>query len=68
MSANYKLKARIVEKYRTASRFAVCCGRNENWISRLIQGHQLPTPAEKDKIRLKLRIHEEEIDSYFSGE
>lgn len=67
MSTNYKLKARIIEKYRTASRFAICCGRNDNWISRLIKGYQLPTPAEKEQIRLKLRIPEEEIDSYFSG-
>lgn len=67
MNTNLKLKFRIIEKYRTQSRFAVCCGRKDNWISRLIQGRQLPTPAEKEQIRLKLRIPEEEIDSYFSG-
>jgi hypothetical protein len=67
MSVNYKLKARIVEMYRNASRFAICCGRNDNWISRIIQGQQLPTPAEKQQIQLKLRIPEKEIDSYFFG-
>lgn len=68
MNANYRLKARIIERYRTASRFAVACGRNDNWISRLIQGRQLPTAEEKQKIQFKLKIPEEEIDSYFCGE
>lgn len=68
MSVNYKLKAKIIEKYRSASRFAVCCGRNSNWVSRLIQGQQRPTPAEKEQIRLKLKISSEDIDSYFTGE
>lgn len=67
MKTNYKLKARIVERYRTQHRLAVCCGRNDNWISRIIQGQQLPTPAEKQQLQLKLRIPEEEIDSYFFG-
>ncbi len=68
MGVNYKLKARIIERYRTQERFAVCCGRKPNWISRLIQGQQLPKPAEKQKIRMKLGIPEEDIDSYFSSE
>ena len=67
MATNYKLKARIVERYRTQSRFAVACGRNDNWISRIIQNQQLPTPEEKRKIQVKLQIPVEEIDSYFSG-
>lgn len=67
MGTNLKLKFRIIEQYRTQARFSAACGRNYNWISRLVQGHQLPTAAEKQKIRLKLGIPEEEIDSYFCG-
>ncbi|MBW1814499.1 MAG: DUF739 family protein [Deltaproteobacteria bacterium] len=68
MKPNLKLKFRIIEHYGTQAHFAVCCGRKENWISRIVQGRQLPKPAEKQKIRMKLKISEEEIDSYFSGE
>ena len=68
MNTNLKLKFRIIEEYRTQARFAVCCGRKENWISRIVQGRQLPTPVEKEKIRVKLKIPKEEIDSYFCGE
>lgn len=68
METNLKLKFRIIEQYRTQSRFAVACGRKDNWISRIIQGRQLPTPEEKQQIQFKLRIPEEEIDSYFCGQ
>ena len=65
MDTNLKLKFRIIERYRTQSRFAVCCGRGDNWISRIIQERQLPTPEEKEQIRIKLKIKPEDIDSYF---
>lgn len=68
MKTNLNLKMRILEKYRTQSRFAVCCGKPENWISRIIQGRQEPTPEEKEKIKLKLQIPDDEIDSYFGRE
>lgn len=67
MEANYKLKARIIEKYRTQSRFAVACGRNANWISRIVQGIQLPTEKEKEQIRIKLNIKPENIDGYLGS-
>jgi transcriptional regulator with XRE-family HTH domain len=67
MDINLKLKFRIIERYRTQSRFAVCCGKNDNWISRLIQGRQLPTLEEKRQIQTKLQIKPENIDSYFGG-
>ena len=60
-----KLKDRIGEKYRNQRRFAVCCGKTDGWISRIVQGIRTPTPEEKEKIRIKLRISPEEIDSYF---
>lgn len=65
VETNLKLKFRIIEKYRTQSRFAVSCGWPDNRISRFVQGRQLPTAEEKEKIRIKLRIEPEEIDSYF---
>lgn len=65
METNLKLKFRIIERYRTQSRFAVACGRHDNWISRIIQKRQLPAPEEKEQIRVKLRISHEDIDSYF---
>lgn len=65
MNINLKLKAKIIEKYRTQSRFAVACGRQENWVSRLVQGIQLPTEQEKEQIRVKLQISPEDINHYF---
>jgi len=68
METNLKLKFRIIKQYRTQSRFAVSCGWPENLISRIIQGRQLPTPEQKNKIQVKLRIPVEEIDSFFTAE
>ena len=58
-----KLKFRILERYRTQSRFAVACGKNDNWISRIITGRQAPTQEDKEIFRRKLGI--ENIDDYF---
>lgn len=58
-----KLKAKIIERYRTQSRFAVCCGKHEPWISRIITGRDSATPEEKKLIAMKLRI--QDIDAYF---
>ncbi len=57
---NLKLKFRIIERYRTQSRFAVCCGKSEQWISRVIQGRQRPTEEDKAIICRKLRIQNPE--------
>lgn len=65
MNINLKLKAKIIEKYRTQGRFAVVCGKKDNWISRLVQGIQLPTEQEKEQIRAKLQISPEDINDYF---
>jgi hypothetical protein len=67
MDANLKLKFRIIERYRTQTRFAIECGRNDNWISRIIQKRQFPTEQEKEQIRAKLEISPEKIDDYFVG-
>lgn len=58
-----KLKFKILKRYRTQSRFAVACGRNDNWISRIITGRQAPTQEDKEIFQRKLRI--ENIDDYF---
>jgi hypothetical protein len=55
-----KLKVRIIEQYRTQHRFAVCCGKREQWISRIICGRQRPTEQEKNLICTKLRIQNPE--------
>jgi hypothetical protein len=60
---NLKLKLRILERYRTQSRFAVACGKGENWISRIIQGREVPTQEDREIFRRKLRI--KNIDDYF---
>jgi len=65
MDANLKLKFRIIEMYRTQSRFAVACGKGEHWISRIIWNRQIPNEQEKEQIRIKLKIKSEDIDSYF---
>ena len=63
MEKGLKLKIRIIERYRTQSRFAVACGKKDNWISRIITGRQVPTEEEKTKICTKLRI--KNVDDYF---
>ena len=63
MEKGLKLKLRIIEWYRTQSRFAVACGKKDNWISRIITGRQLPTEEEKKMICTKLKI--ENADDYF---
>ena len=63
MEKGLKLKLRIIERYRTQSRFAVACGKKENWISRIITGRQEPTEKEKEHICAKLKI--ENADDYF---
>jgi hypothetical protein len=60
-----KLKAKIIERYRTQSRFAVVCGKGEQWISRILMGRQAPTEEDKALISRKLGI--ENIDEYFSA-
>lgn len=57
-----KLKAKIIEKYRTQSRFAICCGKPEQWLTRIITGRQKPTDEDKKIFKTKLRI--ENIDEY----
>jgi len=59
-----KLKGKIVERYRTQSRFAVCCGKPENWISRIITNRDKPTEQDINIFRVKLKIPGSEIDSY----
>ena len=51
-----KLKCRILEKYRTQSRFAVCCGKPEGWISRIIQRRDVATKEDREQICRKLGI------------
>lgn len=60
-----KLKLRIIELYRTQSRFAAALGKKDIWLSRIIQGRQLPTGQEKEQIRVKLQISPEDINDYF---
>ena len=60
---NLRLKFRILERYRTQSRFGVACGRNDDWISRIVTGRQAPTQADKDIFERKLGI--KNIDDYF---
>lgn len=67
MGTNLKLKFRIIERYGTQSHFAICCGRNDNWISRIIQKRQSPSEQEKEQIRIKLKISPVDLDGYFEG-
>lgn len=62
---NLKLKGKIVEHYHNQHRFAVACGKKENWISRIITGRQNPTKEEMDLICRKLRI--ENPEDYFES-
>ena len=48
------LKFQIFLKFGTQSKFAKSCGRNDNWISRIITEKQNPTKEEKQMISSKL--------------
>ena len=58
-----KLKVRILENYRTQAHFAACCGRGENWISRIVMERDAPSKKDKTLLCRKLRI--ENPDDYF---
>lgn len=57
-----RLKARIILRYGKQSRFAVSCGKGEQWISRIITGRQKPTDEDKALLTRKLEL---EDDQYF---
>ena len=59
------LKFEIISKYRTQTNFAKKCGRNDNWISRIVTGRQAPSEQEKQLIAKLLGI--EDIDYYLSN-
>jgi transcriptional regulator with XRE-family HTH domain len=44
------LKAMIVLVFGEQSRFAAKIGKSDNFVSRIVQGRQAPTKAEKDAI------------------
>ena len=59
---NLQLKFKILERYGSQSHFAQVLGRNDNWISRIVCGRQLPTKEERQLIANQLKI--ENIDYY----
>lgn len=61
-----KLKGKIVERYRTQHRFAVCCGKRENWVSRIITERDVLNEQDKEIFQRKLNIPDAELDSYFA--
>lgn len=62
---NLQLKFIILKHYGSQSRFAKVLGKNDNWISRIVCGRQLPTREEKTQIAELLNI--ECVDSYLCG-
>lgn len=62
-----KLKARIIEKYARTGRFAVACGKGEQWLSRIICERQKATAEEKEMFRTKLQLEDENFEKYFQG-
>ena len=60
---NILLKFAIIERFNTQRNFARKCGRNDNWISRIVTGQQLPTDDEKKMICEKLNI--KDVEPYF---
>lgn len=57
-----KLKLKIIEQFDTQVNFARICGKNDNWISRIIQNRQSPTPEEKKTIEKVLKL--KDVDSF----
>jgi hypothetical protein len=62
---NLKLKIAILSLYGNQSRFALECGKTDNWISRIVTGRKRPNHKEKELIRAKLKI--ENLNDYLSG-
>ena len=58
---NLKLKFLILERYRTQGDFAIECGRNDFWISRIVNGRQKPTEQDRKSICDKLGVEEEDL-------
>ncbi len=56
------LKFKIISKYSTQSNFAKKCNRDDNWISRIVTGRQVPNDEEKEIIAKLLQI--ENVDDY----
>jgi len=63
-----KLKLRIIERYRTQSRFSVSCGRPEHWISRIVQQRDVASDDDRRLIARKLRIRDAEVKEFFGNE
>lgn len=55
------LKTLIIEKYRNQSKFAICCGKPEQWISRIINCRQEPTVEDIDIFKRKLGAEDIEL-------
>jgi transcriptional regulator with XRE-family HTH domain len=61
MSKNFKLKARIVEKYGTQVDFAVLVGISQDRLSKFIHGRSRPNPLEARRIAKKLGVSQGEL-------
>lgn len=59
------LKMSILSRFRNQSNFARACGKNDNWLSRIIMGRQDPTDEERRLIRNTLGV-DDEIKNLFS--
>jgi hypothetical protein len=60
-----RLKVLILEKYGSQSQFATCCGKGENWISRIVRERDAANPQDRAIICEKLEI--ENRDEYFGS-
>lgn len=60
---NFKLKARIIEKFGTQADFARLIGMQEQRISRFIHGRTMPNEAERQQISRRLGVAQGEIFS-----
>lgn len=59
-----QLKMKILEMYHDQVSFAKECGRNENWLSRVVTGRQAPNEREKEMMARLLQI--KNVDDYLS--
>jgi len=48
------LKMKIISNYGSQTAFAIACGKNDDWISKIIRGRRNPNEEEKRLIAEKL--------------
>jgi len=58
------LKMEIIRNYGSQRNFAQALGKSDDWLSRIVLGVKNPNLEEKELIKSKLGIHEDDKDIF----